>query len=235
MDIHNITEDLVIDEVKNACAAIEKEKNDQGICTCAQCRLDAACYVLNRVQPNYIVSGRGLIREERFTLDRQQKDADITTLVYKALKQVGHNQRPFFNHEQKEKERREAKAFFNFPAIVGRIFDGQDFAPMRGCAITLFHGDNLVSAKDANWPNPCYLIRQTEGAYTFWPQSLTAKKLDEHKKFRFTIKAEADGMAPLSHIFEIPVVSEDRETTAFSMASTNKIADLYMFAPDSDD
>ncbi|GMO24753.1 MAG: late competence development ComFB family protein [Termitinemataceae bacterium] len=227
--IHNIMEDIVNDEVAKACAAVEKEKDVEGICTCAQCRLDTACYVLNRISPTYIVSSRGLVREDQFTLEKQQKIADITTLVYTALKQIGHNKRAFFDHDQKEFVHNEG-AFFNFPAIVGRIFDGGNFTPMDDTKITLFIDGKEALTKDANWPNPCFLISKTEGTYTFWAKSLSSKKAGTKKKFAITLEAESPGMDILHHRFEIPLTSASQENTVFSMASTHKIADLYMFA-----
>ncbi|GHU39483.1 hypothetical protein FACS1894190_04330 [Spirochaetia bacterium] len=232
MDIHNIIEDIVIAQLKKACADIERENGKHGICTCAQCRLDAACYVLNRLEPRYIVSSRGLVREDQFNLDKQQKIADITALIYIALKQVGHNQRPNFDHGKNEIAKGAAQAYFNFPAIIGRLFNGQNFTPMNDIDVTLFADGKPVAMKDANWPNPCRIMGKTEGAYTFWPKNIPAKKVEEHSSFTFEIKAEADGLLPLSHVFEIPVISENSEKEAVSMERTYKISDLYMFAPE---
>ncbi|GMO63172.1 MAG: late competence development ComFB family protein [Termitinemataceae bacterium] len=228
MEIHNLMEDIVNDEVEKACSAIEKEKDDQGICTCAQCRLDTACFVLNRIHPTYIISSRGLVREDKFTMEKQQKTADITTMVYTALKQIGHNRRAYFDHGQKEFVRNEG-IFFNFPAIIGRIFHGGNFQPLDDVKLTLYINGNEAQTKDANWPNPCFLMQKTEGAYTFWAKSQQTNKINESAKFSFVIKAESDGMEPLQHVFELPLVSEDRENTVFSMARTYKISDLYMF------
>ncbi|GMO54200.1 MAG: late competence development ComFB family protein [Termitinemataceae bacterium] len=240
MQIHNIMEDFVAQEIEKACAAIEKEKdaailnnngtvNNDNICTCVQCRLDAACYVLNRVPCSYILSSRGLMREDKFTLEKQQRVADITTLVYEALKQIGHNKRAYFDHDQKEAVHREG-AFYNFPAMVGRIFDGDNFEPLQDATITLFLDGKEAAIKDANWPNPCFLISKTEGTYTFWPAGIKAKKAGVKKTFNVTIEATAPKMEKLQHRFQIPAISEETENTVFSMANRFKITDLYMFA-----
>ncbi|GHV83652.1 hypothetical protein AGMMS50212_09920 [Spirochaetia bacterium] len=230
--VHNIVEDIVIDEVEKACAAIENQKDKQGICTCVQCRLDAACFVLNRVEPRYIVSSRGFIREDHFTLEKQQMIADLTVLVYQALKQVGHNKRPDFDHTKKESSEHKLSAFFNFPTIIGRLFNGQNFYPMSGIDVTLFLDGKPAEIKDPNWQNPCKLISKSEGTYTFWPKSIPAKKAGEKRSFVFSVKSAAENFSPLSHVFEIPMISEAEEKEVFSLDRTYKIADLYMFAPD---
>ncbi|MDR2842199.1 MAG: late competence development ComFB family protein [Spirochaetaceae bacterium] len=234
MDVQNLMESIVSDEVEKACAAIEKEKNKKDICTCAQCRLDTACYALNRIEPRYIVSGRGFLREDQFSHSKQQKNADITALVYAGLEQVSHNKRAFFDHDQKEIVRNKG-AFFNFPAVIGRIFDGANFSPMNDIAITLYVDGKQAETKDANWPNPCYLISKTEGTYTFWPKSIEAPEKGTHKKFSFSIRAQAPGMEPLDHIFEIPVISDSEENIIFSLVRRYKIADLFMFPPGGED
>ncbi|HRZ64078.1 MAG TPA: late competence development ComFB family protein, partial [Spirochaetia bacterium] len=69
MEIRNLMEDAVkavVDEL------FELEAKDQrlGYCLCDQCRLDVACYVLNRIKPEYIVSSRGLAYSEKEGLDK---------------------------------------------------------------------------------------------------------------------------------------------------------------------
>ena len=158
--------------------------------------------------------------------------ADITTLVYQALKQVGHNKRPDFDHSKKETAARKVAAFFNFPTIIGRLFNGQNFYPMSGIDVTLFIDGKPAAIKDPNWQNPCKLISKSEGTYTFWPKSIPTKAKGEKRSFGFSVKSTAEGFLPLKHVFEIPVISEPKEKEVFSLDRTYKIADLYMFTPD---
>ena len=63
-EIHNIVADIVFAQVTEVCDSIEKNKKGE-LCTCHQCRIDTACYVLNRIEPHYISSNRGITRIER--------------------------------------------------------------------------------------------------------------------------------------------------------------------------
>jgi hypothetical protein len=98
MEIHNVMEELVFTEVERACEDINNESDKRSICTCPQCQMDVACFVLNRIEPHYIISSRGILREKHFDTRNQQKIADITTLVYQAFNHVSMNRRPCFEH-----------------------------------------------------------------------------------------------------------------------------------------
>jgi competence protein ComFB len=223
-------EELVFAEVEKVCADINKEPGKQGICTCPQCRMDAACFALNRLEPHYIISSRGILREEQFDIKNQQKIADITILVYQAFKQISLNRRPGFEHNDDGASiEKPADAYFNIPVIIGRIFNGRTFEPMSDIDVELQLDGKPVVMKDANWQNPCKLIKKTEGTFTFWPVSVPADNEGAQKRFNFSITAPLAGFSPLIHHFELPVVSEKQPINTVSMNRTHKIADLYMF------
>jgi competence protein ComFB len=236
MNIHNVMEELVFAEVERASIDIGKEARKREICTCPQCRMDVACYVLNRLEPHYIISSRGMLREEHFDIRNQQKIADITTFVYKAFEQVNHNRRPGFEHtSSSHADAYTAEAYFNIPVIIGRIFSGSTFEPVYDIDVELQSNGHLVKMKDANWQNPCRLIKKTEGTFTFWPESLPATKVGEQKLFNFSITAPIPDLPPLVYHFELPVVSERDLIHTVSMNRTHKITDLYMFDMDEDE
>jgi competence protein ComFB len=87
----------------------------------------------------------------------------------------------------------------------------------------------LVVMKDANWQNPCKLIKKTEGTFTFWPESLRTNNAGEQKWFNFSIVVPSHSTPALVHHFELPVVSEDKLVNTVAMYRTHKIADLYIF------
>jgi competence protein ComFB len=229
-------EEAVFAEIEQICASMEDEirrgnKQYEGVCTCAYCRLDAACYVLNRIKPSYIVSGRGITHAARDTFEKQQKMTDISILVYEAMLQVGHNRRPNIDHHAAKDKPPPAPRgiFFNIPAIYGRILHGCNFAPMNGIDVYLFYEGQAVRMKNVNWNNPCKLNDKTEGAYTFWPEAVQARCLGETKAFNYQVQAEAPGFEPLRHSFVIPVESDGTSDTSFSMSRAFQLTDLYMF------
>jgi competence protein ComFB len=235
MEIHNTTEDLVFSTIDAICASIEKQGNPDKLCLCDQCRTDAACFVLNRIPPHYIVSNRGAARIEQVTISRQQKEADIVSMVFEALKRVSHNQRPNFDHSGASRDKIKQGPVFNIPTIIGRAFDGADFSPLAGISVELWREGKLVKMKNRNWQNPCVLVANTQGAFTFWPESISAGAVSARENFEYSVRIEAEGFETVNHFFAIPVVSEAGDAESFSMDRTFKLPDLYLFPPGEND
>ena len=99
MIIHNVMEDLVYTEVNKLFDEAEEKKESWLTCSCMQCRVDTMCYVLNRVKPRYIKSGRGLAHFLKFEkTEKVQIMADITSLVIEGMHRVLSTKRPH-DHE----------------------------------------------------------------------------------------------------------------------------------------
>ena len=59
MNVHNMMEDVVAQRVDALYDNLVEEKATWLSCACENCRLDTTSYVLNRIPPKYVVSGRG--------------------------------------------------------------------------------------------------------------------------------------------------------------------------------
>jgi competence protein ComFB len=231
-EIHNTIEDIVFAKVTEVCDAIEKDRKGE-ICTCRQCRIDTVCYVLNRVTPHYISSYRGVARIEQETIARQQKKAEIVSMIYEGIRQVNYNLRPFILHNVKNTG---SEAFlnvpvYNIPTIVGRVFSGLNFEPLPLVKVELRRNGDMVVMKDTAWQNPFNIVPNAEGTFTFWPTFIPAESVNAHKVFEYSVKLEAPEFDPLTHFFKIPVTSELQAVDAYSMDRSFKLPDLYLFPP----
>jgi competence protein ComFB len=235
MEIHNTTEDIVFSTIDAICASVEQQGNPEKLCLCDQCRIDAACFALNRIPPHYIISNRGAARIEQVTLSRQQKDADVASMVFEALKRVSHNQRPNSDHSNTPGNAMKQGPVFNIPTIIGRAFDGANFSPLADASVELWRKGKLVKMKNRNWQNPCVLVENTQGVFTFWPESISAGEVDVRENFEYSITIKAEGFEAVNHFFVIPVVSEAGDAESFSMGRTFKLSDLYLFPPGGDE
>jgi len=233
MELHNIIEDMIISRVDVIFDDIRKEKNPANLCLCDHCRMDTICYVLNRTPPHYIVSNRGASRVQWESLERQQQEADITTLIYEGLKRVNHNQRPNYNHSAggNESGLNSNLPVFNIPTIIGRLFNGNNFAPLAGIDVELLHNGELVPMKDQNWQNPCRIVANTEGTFSFWPAATASSSAGQRETFEYSLRVAAPEFETLIHFFEIPVASEIQTAGSFTLERTFKLPDLYMFPP----
>jgi competence protein ComFB len=233
MDVHNTVEDAVIPTVNEIFEAIEKEGNPDKYCDCNQCRMDTICYVLNRMPPHYILSNRGASRVQGKGLEHQQWLADMTALIHEGIRRVNHNQRPNVSHNREEDGSDAGNRFpvYNVPTIMGRIFDGNSFAPLSNVYVELLWNGQPVPMKDSNWQNPYRIVSNTEGAFSFWPAADRASAAGKHKTFEYTLRVTAPELETLTHFFKIPVASEMRTESSFNLARTFKLPDLYMFPP----
>ena len=237
MELHNTVEDKVLPKVDEIFDTIAAEGNPSKICTCSQCRIDTACYVLNRIKPFYVVSSRGAVRITKETLEHQQKEADITALIYEGLRTVYHNLRPNFSHDSAVVDHRSdtlGKPVFNIPAITGRLFNGSNFEPVSGVNVSLVYNGKCVKMKDGNWQNPVKLDSHTEGCFSFWPALFLAEQPGEQTVFEFTLSVESEEYETLHHVFGIPVISEIQTIQSFSLGRNFKLSDLYLFPPGED-
>ena len=100
MKIHNLMEDIVLDKLHEIFDEEELTTFNNGFCTCYQCRLDVACYVLNRIQNKYVTSSRGLAHLRTEYQTNLQKSADLVSMIHDGIKQVSSTRRPHSNHSE---------------------------------------------------------------------------------------------------------------------------------------
>ena len=192
-------------------------------CSCENCRLDTICYVLNRLQPKYVVSGRGMTYAN-LALNGQTK-ADIDAMIIDGIRVVNAAKRPY--HDQRKlKETTDNKPAFIFPVFMGAVYDGHTFEPLSGVSIELSADGKLVSMEDASWENPTLTYKPAKGSFTFKPASIPAEKEGETREFNFTITIRSADYQPLIYSFTIPLTSSKEETPFISL----KLQDSYMFS-----
>ena len=232
MDIHNASEDIVYSAAKKIFENIEKSGNPDGYCLCEQCRIDTICYTLNRTDPHYIVSNRGLTRIDLTGVKRQQIEADITTLVYKGLRLVNHTMRPTAPHDGSFTQKLKSNTpVFDIPTISGRIFDGISFEPVVGIEVAIYCEGELVPMRNSNWQNPYIMVASTPGAFSFWPAPIITEAPDVEEVFKFTIKVNSPDYEILNHFFNISSVSKFHTPSSYALNRSFKLPDLYLFPP----
>jgi competence protein ComFB len=229
MEIRNIMEDAVKVLVEELFEREDREKR-LGYCTCDQCKLDVECYVLNRTKPEYIVSSRGLAYSEKEGLDKVQRQADLVSLVKEGWGKVSHSPRPTSAHlPGKATDEEREGPIYNFPTLMGRVFDGRTFAPLGEGSVRLLSDGEEAEMVDPNWQNPFVLANATGGTFIFWPKPRPAAPGEGEKKFVFEVKVDVPGLEGLSHYVEIDIAPERSMRLDFSLQRVHKVPDLYLF------
>lgn len=224
MEIHNLMEELVSSQIDEICR--DDAEGAGRYCSSKDCRTDAICYVLNRLPPRYVSSGRGLAHlSDELQRDRQLA-VDITKLAHEALGRVTAVRRTYYDQDRAASE---AGASFNFPTIRGRILDGNGFMPISGVDISLLRGGEPVAMSDDRWSNPYAISDRTPGMYTFWPAPESAPAAGKVQSFDFELRIRSAGFYELTHHFSVELVSEDHADPGFGLDRDHQLPDLYLF------
>ena len=222
-----------VEERVNSLYEQLKGKNKPGwlTCDCDRCKMDSTAYVLNKVKPYYIVSGRGVVYSEQELINHQLK-ADVDALVLEAIRTVASTQRP--NHEimsyiDKSYDKSVEVPSFNFPIISGSVLNGSTFEPLTDAEIILYDEKGVALMQDSSFLNPTKTFNSTKGSYTFWPQAIKAEKEGITKAFHFIVEAKAEGFSSLQTCFDINVTSEEKKAIDFTSNLSIKVKDLILF------
>ena len=229
MNVHNLMEELVYNEVNGLFDTALLNKAPWLTCSCSQCRLDTICYVLNKIPPRYIKSGRGLAYSQvEESIDKCQLSADINKIGLEGMKQVLAKQRP---HSVEDLNLPDTPVF-NFPTFVGRILDGLTFEPIENVEVHLLLDSKKAESINISWENPYKISSHTPGTFTFWVKPIGTPKKDIKKVFPFEVNIEQDGYDPVHYFFELGITSETVIRTAYSADHAYILPDLHIFPID---
>ncbi|QTQ11389.1 late competence development ComFB family protein [Treponema parvum] len=227
MHIHNMMEEIVIERINQLNDRIKEINPPWFRCSCENCRMDAVSYVLNRIPPKYVVSGRGVVHSAEVFKDGQLL-ADIDAIGIEGIRTVNSIQRPDHIHTRKTAKHHNSP-LFNFPIFTGCVLDGTTFEPLSGASIKLMRNGTTVIMKDSSWANPCKTYHTTKGVFSFWlkPEPTDAAGVTE--QFDFSLEISADGYESINYGFTLQVTSEDSEKQTLNSTYSYKIRDLFMF------
>jgi len=229
MRVHNLVKDLVVQKVEELFADLA-DPHVQALADDAGSKYDVICYVLNRTPPLYAVSGRGVAHNE--TADYQlkvQRLADITRLAREGMESAAKNRRPRTegnfgtNHQG---------PFFNFPSIIGRMFNGVNFEPIHDTTVGLYQDGQLVKVIDPNWQNPYHLVVNTAGTYLFWPHPQEARTGETTRTIELELRVEDPRYEPLHYFFALTAQAEPEFVDFVNTTTSTRLKDLYLFPRD---
>lgn len=224
--VHNLVKDLVIQKVEEMFSRMDDPRTREFGLT-KDCMQDVVCYVLNRTQPEYVVSGRGMAHSETQDYNKKlQKQADIMRLIQEAMEAVSKRRRP---REGIPAEMEHQGSFFNFPSIIGRLFNGENFSPVSGVNVYLLESGIPVPVIDPNWQNPYQMVVNTAGTYLFWPHPQKAEAEGLEKTFHLEISVEDPLYESFRMPFELKLVSQSRFVDFVNSSDSFRIKDQYLF------
>lgn len=229
MRIHNLVQDLVVQKVEELLAD-GTDATAQALAPDPGAKFDVICYVLNRTAPMYAVSGRGVAHSE--TVDYQKKVqqlADITRLAKEGMASVAAHRRDrtagSFGPDK-------TGPFFNFPSVIGRMFNGVNFEPVHDVTVGLYQNNELVKVIDPNWQNPYKLVMNTAGTYLFWPHPQEAKPGEKSRTVELEVRVDDPRFEPLHYFFSLSAQAEPEFIDFVNTTASTRLKDLYLFPRD---
>jgi len=232
MNIHNSMEDAVTQEVNNLYDSLKKDNIKWLNCDCENCRLDTICYVLNRTQPKYFVSERGILHNALDMEDSQLK-TDITTLAMEGIRLISGSQRANHISRTEETSSENGKLYYNFPLILGTVYNGENFEPLENVTISLKVNNEECLMADTTWSNPAKTYKSTKGSYSFWPAAVECEK-EETKIFKLTLEISAKNFTSTIYAVELPLVPEKIRKSSLESTYSLKVKDIFLFDTNSE-
>src|SRR5574344_137337 len=231
LQVHNLMEEQVFARVNELYDQVKKMNPSWLTCDCENCRIDTMNFVLNRIPPKYVVSGRGVTHNAPLLSDTQLK-ADIDALAIEGIRLVSAAKRPYHNAAHKLDKPAPQGPVFNFPTFIGNIFDGSSFEPLVGAKILLKLDNVPAQMMDISWANPTQTFSATKGSYTFWVKPTAASSEKESKEFHFSLEISAPDYAPIAYSFDVPLVSDTSDRKELNSTYSLKVQDLFLFRKD---
>jgi len=229
-------EDKVLQTLHEICEADEKSGKNS-YCTSEQCRLDVACYVLNRIPQRYVTSGRGFAYLESDYNDNPQLQVDVVTLCHEGLRRVTSIRRSFYTDiDEPEMKLSPGGVYFDFPLIKGRVLNGITFSPVINVDIEFRIDGKLVQMLDSRWPNPYSVVDNTPGTYLFWPKPIPSDKSEVERSFEVELQIKSEEYEPFVHFFNLTLRSGPLGTsTALKPKGDLHLQDLFLIPAGIDD
>jgi competence protein ComFB len=202
------------------------------------------CYVLNRVPPKYITSGRGILHLELESEVNTQRIVDIYAIIKEALQIISSRRR-----EDDDKKLLEDDFFFseniiqtkdyyvNFPYFTGRVLKHDQSDLKEDVEVSLYiktdKSFKLAEMISLNWKNPFITNKNTYGYYTFWVNPMVSREQEgpEEEIVTFKFVYETEKKEPIEKIVDIRVYTEKAKhfsiRTGFSIRIEDTLIDIY--------
>lgn len=137
-----------------------KEKN---IPANTNMRMDIIAYTLNRVQPQYVTSARGVLHS--YDKGDTEENIEILNTIAKACDVIRRRKEntPIDSIPLIE----ENGYYLTYPSIMGNIFSASSFEKVESALVYMYYNSKLIEGYGANFPNPAVVSKNVPGKFMF--------------------------------------------------------------------
>ena len=128
----------------------------------ASMRMDIIAYTLNRVQPQYVTSARGVLHSYD---DDTEKNNEILEIISKASEIIRRRKETTALESVPLIEN--AGYYITYPSIMGNICSSSKFEKIEEALVYAYHNGELLKGYGANFPNPAIVSKNVPGKFMF--------------------------------------------------------------------
>ena len=161
---------LMEQKISKLADAYFKERN---IPANTNTRMDIIAYTLNRVQPQYVTSARGVLHS--YDRGDTEENIEILNTIEKACEVI-----------RRRKENTPIESipiieengyYLTYPSIMGNICSAKNFEKVENALVYMYYKDKLIEGYGANFPNPAVVSKNVPGKFMF---CFMPKKVDSN-------------------------------------------------------
>ncbi|MDH5682293.1 MAG: late competence development ComFB family protein, partial [Spirochaetota bacterium] len=200
-------------------------------------KTDLAAYVLNRVKPMYVTSGRGVLHGEMSFEKNIQESADIFSLIAEGMRVIKSRRDDLPQNLSPEEitsaEELTDDYYFNFPYILGKVLSMNTWEGLSEVNVTLktkvdndFHPTVMLNSQ---WNNPYVISESTNGFYTFFPHPIKDSGTETStQSFDFLLIFDHPKIEAKEKFFSLELASEKKIFASFRKDFVHKVDDIYI-------
>ena len=168
---------LMEQKVSKLADSYFKEKN---IPANTNMRMDIIAYTLNRVQPQYVTSARGVLHS--YDKGDTEENIEILTTIEKACEVIRRRKEntPLESIPLIE----ENGYYLTYPSIMGNICSAKNSERVESALVYMYYKNKLIEGYGANFPNPAVVSKNVPGKFMF---CFMPKKIDSNESINIDL------------------------------------------------
>lgn len=137
--------------------------NDKNIPVNSNMRMDIIAYTLNRVNPQYVTSARGVLHS--YDRDPIQTNTDILSIIADACEIVTRRKENKLLESVPSID--ESGYYLTYPSIIGNITSSCNFDKVDNALVYIFDNKKILQGYGVNFPNPAVVSSNVPGKFMF--------------------------------------------------------------------
>lgn len=211
---------LMEQKISKLADAYFKEKN---IPANTNMRMDIIAYTLNRVQPQYVTSARGVLHS--YDRGDTEENIEILNTIEKACEVI-----------RRRKENTPIESipiieengyYLTYPSITGNICSASNSKKIENALVYMYYKDKLIEGYGANFPNPAVVSKNVPGKYMF---CFMPKKVDSNESMNIDldIVIEAENFKQYKGVLNFTVSPAFYNANDMPLFSIEEVDDILL-------